>query len=78
MNAKKFQTVLFLGDGMADEPVESLGHKTPLQAAKTPNMDTIAKFTTSVKRGEYSFESRFASCLNDIDWNTTTVIFDRN
>jgi 2,3-bisphosphoglycerate-independent phosphoglycerate mutase len=43
MNAKKFQTVLFLGDGMADEPVESLGHKTPLQAAKTPNMDTIAR-----------------------------------
>jgi 2,3-bisphosphoglycerate-independent phosphoglycerate mutase len=43
MNAKKFPTVLFLGDGMADEPVAALGHKTPLQAAKTPNMDKIAR-----------------------------------
>ena len=28
---------------MADEPVEALGHKTPLQAAQTPNMDKIAR-----------------------------------
>ena len=28
---------------MADEPVAALGHKTPLQAAKTPNMDLIAR-----------------------------------
>ncbi|MEI6646771.1 MAG: cofactor-independent phosphoglycerate mutase [bacterium] len=43
MNAKKIPTVLFLGDGMADEPVAALGHKTPLQAAMTPNMDLIAR-----------------------------------
>jgi 2,3-bisphosphoglycerate-independent phosphoglycerate mutase len=43
MNAKKVPTILFLGDGMADEPVEALGHKTPLQAAKTPYMDAIAR-----------------------------------
>jgi 2,3-bisphosphoglycerate-independent phosphoglycerate mutase len=43
MNAKKYPTVLFLGDGMADEPVAALNHKTPLQAAKTPNMDIIAR-----------------------------------
>ena len=36
------KTVIFIGDGMADEPIESLGGKTPLQYAKTPAMDYIA------------------------------------
>jgi 2,3-bisphosphoglycerate-independent phosphoglycerate mutase len=35
--------VLIIPDGVADEPQESLGGKTPLQAAVTPNMDAIAK-----------------------------------
>ena len=39
---KNFPTILFLGDGMADEPVEALGGKTPLEFASTPNMDWIA------------------------------------
>lgn len=39
---KPFKTILFLGDGMADEPLAELGGKTPLQAAITPNMDLIA------------------------------------
>jgi len=34
--------ILILGDGMADEPLEELGGKTPLESAKTPNMDIIA------------------------------------
>ncbi len=34
--------VILIGDGMSDEPVERLGGKTPLEAAKTPNMDSIA------------------------------------
>lgn len=34
--------VVFLGDGMADLPVEELGGKTPLEAADKPNMDYIA------------------------------------
>jgi len=34
--------LIILGDGMADEPIESLGNKTPLQAANTPNIDMIA------------------------------------
>ncbi|MBN2223378.1 MAG: cofactor-independent phosphoglycerate mutase [Deltaproteobacteria bacterium] len=34
--------IVLLGDGMADEPVEALGGKTPLEAARTPNMDRIA------------------------------------
>ena len=34
--------VLLLGDGMADYPIESLGGKTPLEAAETPNMDRLA------------------------------------
>jgi len=36
-------TVIFLPDGMADEPLESLGGRTPLQAAHTPAMDSIAR-----------------------------------
>lgn len=34
--------VILQGDGMADYPVESLGGKTPLEAAETPNMDWLA------------------------------------
>jgi 2,3-bisphosphoglycerate-independent phosphoglycerate mutase len=30
-------------DGMGDLPIESLGNKTPLEAAKTPNMDSLAE-----------------------------------
>lgn len=35
--------LLMLGDGMADEPIETLGNKTPLEAAKTPVLDAYAK-----------------------------------
>ncbi|MBX3729912.1 MAG: cofactor-independent phosphoglycerate mutase [Candidatus Sumerlaeia bacterium] len=35
--------VIFLGDGMADEPVARLGGKTPLQVARKPNIDRIAR-----------------------------------
>ena len=35
--------IIFLGDGMADEPVEALGGKTPLMAANTPNLDSMAR-----------------------------------
>lgn len=39
----RFKTIVFLGDGMADEPLAELGGKTPLQAARTPGMDRIAR-----------------------------------
>ena len=35
--------IVVLGDGMADEPLEELGRKTPLEYAKTPNMDGMAR-----------------------------------
>ena len=35
--------IIVLGDGMADEPIATLGGKTPLQVAKTPTMDFLAK-----------------------------------
>lgn len=35
--------VIVLGDGMADEPIESLGGKTPLAYAKTEAMDKLSK-----------------------------------
>ena len=34
--------VLLVGDGMGDYPLPELGGKTPLQVARTPNMDRIA------------------------------------
>lgn len=33
--------IIILGDGMADEPIEKLGGKTPLMAANTPNIDAL-------------------------------------
>ena len=35
--------IVVLGDGMADEPIEALGGKTPLAYANTPNMDALSK-----------------------------------
>ncbi|MBE0599077.1 MAG: cofactor-independent phosphoglycerate mutase [Desulfuromonadales bacterium] len=35
--------IVLLGDGMADEPIEALGGKTPLQHARTPRMDELAR-----------------------------------
>ena len=34
--------IVILGDGMADEPLETLGGKTPLEYAATPCMDALA------------------------------------
>ena len=34
--------IVILGDGMADEPIQALGGKTPLEAAYTPTMDELA------------------------------------
>ena len=38
--------VVLIGDGMSDHPIESIGGKTPLEAANTPNMDMIARTGT--------------------------------
>ena len=35
--------VILLGDGMADEKIGAFGGRTPLRAAKKPNMDMMAK-----------------------------------
>ncbi|RNC69576.1 MAG: cofactor-independent phosphoglycerate mutase [Desulfuromonadales bacterium] len=35
--------IVLLGDGMSDEPMKELDGKTPLQAARTPNMDAMAR-----------------------------------
>ncbi len=40
---KAEKTIIILADGMADEPVEALNGKTPLQVAHTPAMDLIAQ-----------------------------------
>ena len=48
--------IIIIGDGMADYPIEALGNKTPLQVAKKPRMDRMAKegvvgFTANVPEG---------------------------
>jgi len=35
--------IVFLGDGMSDYPIARIGGRTPLQAARKPNMDRIAR-----------------------------------
>jgi 2,3-bisphosphoglycerate-independent phosphoglycerate mutase len=39
----EIKTLIVVGDGMADEPVASLGGKTPLQVARKPNIDFFAR-----------------------------------
>ncbi len=39
---RNMKYIVVLGDGMADEPIESLGGKTPLAYANTPMMDELA------------------------------------
>ena len=43
MKSLKGKAIVFLADGMADESVEALGGKTPLEAVDTPCMDSIAR-----------------------------------
>ncbi len=43
MSNKKY--IVVLGDGMADEPIEALGGKTPLEYADTPAMDRLSKLS---------------------------------
>jgi 2,3-bisphosphoglycerate-independent phosphoglycerate mutase len=35
--------ILVVGDGMADRPLKELDGRTPLEAAETPNLDSVAK-----------------------------------
>ena len=35
--------VILIGDGMADEPLEELDGRTPLEVARTPHMDALAR-----------------------------------
>ena len=37
--------IVVLGDGMADEPIEQLNGKTPLEYANTPTMDRLSKMS---------------------------------
>ena len=39
---QKMKYIVILGDGMADEPLEALQGKTPLEYAQTPVMDQLA------------------------------------
>src|SRR5437763_1258882 len=50
------KVVVLQGDGMADEPIPELGGKTPLEVARTPNLDHMAArgilgLTRTIPRG---------------------------
>ena len=36
--------LILIGDGMSDNPLKELGGRTPLEAARTPNMDYLAQY----------------------------------
>lgn len=40
---KEIKYIIIVGDGMADYPLPELGNKTPLEYAKTPNMDFLVR-----------------------------------
>lgn len=42
-NKKLCRVLLLIGDGMGDRPIRALGDKTPLEAARTPHMDRLAR-----------------------------------
>ncbi len=42
-SAESPPTLLLIIDGLADRPVRELGNRTPLQAARTPTLDRLAK-----------------------------------
>lgn len=44
--------LVVIGDGMADNPVEALGGKTPLEYADIPTIDSLAARGTSRQRRE--------------------------
>ncbi len=35
--------IVLIADGLGDEPIADLNGKTPLEAAKTPNLDKLAQ-----------------------------------
>ena len=45
MEGSKMKYIVILCDGMADEPLEELGERTPLEAARTENMDSLAEIS---------------------------------
>jgi 2,3-bisphosphoglycerate-independent phosphoglycerate mutase len=43
INTALMKHIIILGDGMADEPLPQFGGKTPLQMARKPNIDKLAR-----------------------------------
>jgi len=43
LNHMKEKYIIFVGDGMGDYPLDELGGRTPLEAARTPNLDRLAR-----------------------------------
>lgn len=43
LEVKKMKYAVLVGDGMGDYPINELGERTPLEVAKTLNMDTVAR-----------------------------------
>ena len=48
--------IVILGDGMADEPIDALGGKSPLACAETPVMDELASYVWGGSSPSTSFD----------------------
>jgi 2,3-bisphosphoglycerate-independent phosphoglycerate mutase len=72
--------VVFLIDGMADNPLPELGGKTPLEAARTPTLDELAKnaqFGTFVTLpAEFPTSSDVAN-MSVLGWDLATAYTGR-
>ena len=51
--------LIFIGESLADEPLVDLGGRTPLEVARTPHMDRLAK---EGQVGLVSFSTRSKPC----------------
>ena len=49
--------IVLVCDGMADIPQKEIRGRTPLEAARTPNMDFIAKYGQFTKNRGVNYET---------------------
>jgi len=72
--------VVFLIDGMADDPLPELGGKTPLEAARTPTLDELAKnaqFGTFVTLPDAFPTSSDVANMSVLGWDLATAYTGR-
>ncbi|HEX7598865.1 MAG TPA: cofactor-independent phosphoglycerate mutase [Polyangia bacterium] len=78
--ARDMKYVVFLIDGMADDPLPELGGKTPVEAARTPTLDELAKqaqFGTFVTLPDAFPTSSDVANMSVLGWDLATAYTGR-